>query len=444
MSGGGGKGGSAGGDISGAITEAAQQAAAYAEKYGQMGIDELRKQYDLARKDYDQYYKIARADTAPYRQVGLNALDQYSDTFGVARPENSFRLSQLLSKQAEVEAAKKAATTNSDWDSRINQYMSGAQHMAGVLGGGPNGGSGNAARDILTPSQYGTRLNDDTGGKIQFLRDVAGRVSGYGNLSEHAAYTSANKAGIDQLYSDYQKFKNTPQTPETPAFTPEEQAILDGYKNGTNPGVTANSATTLSKYFSTPEYNLLFGNSGKAVDPNASPLERFQADPGYQFMMDEGVKARNAAASAGGYLNSPRLLQELQTYGQGVGNQEFGNYRNRLTDSFRSYQNRLGQLAGLGATMGQNASNQAVNQGYQLGGLNTQLGNSVAGIYQGIGDAYSNSALASGQARASSYAMDQNAANQRSQGFAQLGGALGSYFGGPLGGVAGGALGSFF
>lgn len=104
----------------------------------------------------------------------------------------------------------------------------------------------------------------------------------------------------------------------------------------------------------------------------------FQATPGYQFAFDQGAQAVNALAGARGGLNSGRTMQDLNTFGQGVANQEFNNYLNRL-----------GGLSDQGlsaATLqGQVASNAASN----IGNAYSNIGNAQAAGAVGVGNAIS-------------------------------------------------------
>lgn len=107
-------------------------------------------------------------------------------------------------------------------------------------------------------------------------------------------------------------------------------------------------------------------------------------DPGYQFRLQEGQKALDRQAAAGGRLYSGGQLKAAQRYGQDFASTEFGNAYNRLA-----------ALAGLQQTGTSGASNALGN-----------LGSSVGQGLQNIGDA-----------RASGYI---NAANQKQSGFNSL------------------------
>lgn len=83
----------------------------------------------------------------------------------------------------------------------------------------------------------------------------------------------------------------------------------------------------------------------------------FQAGPGYQFALDQGNQAALRAASAGGNLASGNTLTALTQFGQGLANQEYGSWLDRLSGAANQ---------GLSAASG---------QGGALGGL--------ADLYQG-------------------------------------------------------------
>lgn len=109
-----------------------------------------------------------------------------------------------------------------------------------------------------------------------------------------------------------------------------------------------------------------------------SPGRSFEASPGYQFRLSEGVKALDRSAAARGQLFSGGQLKRLSQYGQGLASDEYNNWANRIAS-----------LAGLG----QVGSSQSAN-------LATQTGGNLA-----------NMSLAGGQARASGYTGAANAAN---------------------------------
>jgi hypothetical protein len=112
----------------------------------------------------------------------------------------------------------------------------------------------------------------------------------------------------------------------------------------------------------------------------------FETSPGYQFRVDEAMKAIERSAAARGSLRSGATMDALQRRVQGVASSEYENYANRLA-----------QLAGIG---------QAGVAGSAAAG-NNYANNSTA------------TTMAAGNARASAYANTGNAVNQGIQNVAQ-------------------------
>ncbi len=142
----------------------------------------------------------------------------------------------------------------------------------------------------------------------------------------------------------------------------------------------------------------------------------FQADPGYQWDLDQQMQAQNQAQAAGGMSGSPQSQQMAQQLASHLANQQYGNYMNRQFGiSGAGLQGLEGQQdVGLGMAY----------KGLQgLGGLESQnlqygYGGSTQAA-QGMSDyLYNRANLSMGQA--------QDARNRR-QGF--LGGVLGGLSG---------------
>lgn len=94
-------------------------------------------------------------------------------------------------------------------------------------------------------------------------------------------------------------------------------AILQGYQPAVDSGNRARSM-----------YDSALGLRG--AGGNAEATDAFQAGPGYQFAMDQGSQAALRGASAGGMLNSGNTLTALTEFGQGLANQEYGSWLDRL------------------------------------------------------------------------------------------------------------------
>jgi hypothetical protein len=118
----------------------------------------------------------------------------------------------------------------------------------------------------------------------------------------------------------------------------------------------------------------------------------YQADPGYAFRLNEGMKQIGRTAAGRGGLISGQTMTGLQKYAQDQASQEYSN-------AFNRYQtNRANQLQPLGnlMTSGQNA---AAGAGAQAGAY----GSNVGGLMVDRGENRANALLAAQAQNASMY-----------------------------------------
>lgn len=121
-------------------------------------------------------------------------------------------------------------------------------------------------------------------------------------------------------------------------------------------------------------------------DPNYGSLMKsfsasdFQADPGYQFRMSEGLKGVEGSAAARGGLLSGGALKGIQKYGQDLGSQEYGAAYGRYNSD---QTNKYNKLAGM-VNSGQGATNKISNAAGQYG-TNTASNNAALGNAQAAG-----------------------------------------------------------
>lgn len=134
------------------------------------------------------------------------------------------------------------------------------------------------------------------------------------------------------------------------------------------------------------------GMAGKNVG-NAS----FQKDPGYQFAFDEGLKAVDSRF--GGMSRSGAKMKALDSYGQGVANQEYGNW--------------LARLSGL-ASVGQSATGQSATLGANQTSANNALGSNLTNTLTGIG---ANNSAAIGNYGINAGNLLENASAARASGY---------------------------
>lgn len=131
---------------------------------------------------------------------------------------------------------------------------------------------------------------------------------------------------------------------------------------------------------------------------------KFEADPGYQFRLKEGINALDASASARGRLNSGAQQKAIARYASGLASQEYGNAFNRGVTRYNIKEGgktqRFNQLATL-ANVGQiaNRENQVAgsNMAGNVGAATTATGNAIAqGAYN---QAQANTNMATGVAQ---------------------------------------------
>lgn len=119
-------------------------------------------------------------------------------------------------------------------------------------------------------------------------------------------------------------------------------------------------------------------------------MSDFTQDPGYQFRLQEGQKALERAGAAKGMTLSGAQSKALQSYGQGMASQEYGNAYNRWNQDQSTQFNRLASMAGLGQTA--NAANQAsgTNAANNIGQNQLATGNANAAGWIGGTNAVTN------------------------------------------------------
>ena len=108
--------------------------------------------------------------------------------------------------------------------------------------------------------------------------------------------------------------------------------------------------------------------SGELIDKFS--LEDFEADPGYQFRVNEGQKALERSG-AGRVFDSGATAKDLLRFGQDYGSQEYSNAWNRDNAEKTRLYNFIAGTAGSGQT----ATNQLINTN---SAISRNIGNSIA------------------------------------------------------------------
>lgn len=96
-------------------------------------------------------------------------------------------------------------------------------------------------------------------------------------------------------------------------------------------------------------------------------INRFKASPGYQFALQQGTQAVQRGEAARGLAGSGAEQKQLAQYGQGLANQEYG-----------QYQSKLAGLAGMGQQAATTAGGWSMGAGSGLAQLGLGYGGQQA------------------------------------------------------------------
>lgn len=402
------------------VQGAGQASASYAAAV-QKALAALNTTFGEAKSNINDNYATARDQYSPYNFGGLTAYDRLMGASGLPTlPGGSFSLQQSLSlDRSNKQAIQAQADAKNSLTNDLQNYVN-ARFVPGTAFG------------TVTQMQPKTlqQLIDEGGGDL--AKASQGAINDIGSVNDPITLNGGYFKSFGQYGSALQKDLDAYNAPvKTTALTADQQKIVDAYNNGTLGQLqTYDKNQATGDFLNSPEYQLLFNQGGATTDPNATVLDRFRASPGYQFSVDEGVKARDASAAAKGMLLSGNQLRDLQTFGTGVADQEFNGYQDRITNTFGNYYNRLMGITGLGANAASANANLFSNQGNQLAAINTNLGTQQSQLYQGQGTVDANAALAAANAMASGYAYD---AKQDNQFAGAIGNGLTNFLGGSSG-----------
>lgn len=139
----------------------------------------------------------------------------------------------------------------------------------------------------------------------------------------------------------------------------------------------------------------------------APTIEQARQSPGYQFQMQEGLKALQRSAAAKGNLMTGGTAKAIEQYGQGLADSNYQQVYNRALNDYQTNYgtwlnkyNQVASLAGLGQT-----ANQA------LGAMGSNAADNNSRTSLGLGQQLGNDYMNAGNARASGYINSANAWN---------------------------------
>ena len=135
-----------------------------------------------------------------------------------------------------------------------------------------------------------------------------------------------------------------------------------------------------------------------AMQPFSAPTAQQAAEtPGYQFQLQQGLKALQNSAAARGGLLSGGTAKAINDYAQGQAASNYGNTYNR---ALQTYQTNFGNQYSL--------AGQGLGAATNLSSLGQQNANAGAGILENSANAQAAALQNAGAARASGYAAQGN------------------------------------
>lgn len=115
----------------------------------------------------------------------------------------------------------------------------------------------------------------------------------------------------------------------------------------------------------------------------------FQADPGYEFRLSEGMRGINNSAAARGGVLSGAALKAASKYNQGFASNEYSNAFNRYNTNQTNQFNRLASIAGVGQQSAQQTGQQGMAAAQTAGNNLLGAGNARASAYVTGGNQWS-------------------------------------------------------
>lgn len=171
--------------------------------------------------------------------------------------------------------------------------------------------------------------------------------------------------GIDQARSDEKKAYN-----KAISFTREGMA---GNQALLGPGSNYQPAQS--------SLERLLGLQGAQAQEDA--YGQYRESPGVDWARQQGEQALQRTAAAGGHLASGRTLADANTYGQGVAQQGFGDFYNRLAQLYGQKLGTATNMAGLNTNGYNRLGDLAVAKGQANAGYSYAQGQVLPNIISG-------------------------------------------------------------
>lgn len=208
----------------------------------------------------------------------------------------------------------------------------------------PYRAAGNAALNKL---QFGLGIGGSADGSTDpnsLLLDSSNFVDASGGIPQPNQTLYANNA-------DYRNAWNN-------VVAQQQAQFGQGFAPDSNPGaISAEVAAQLGPQIAAAKASQTAGQTGSTSGGTTGgygdllrnfQASDFQADPGYQFRLDQGNKAINEQALAAGRYNSGATLKDLDAFNSGEASQEYQSAYDRYNQNQTQQYNKLAGVAGTG------------------------------------------------------------------------------------------------
>jgi len=146
---------------------------------------------------------------------------------------------------------------------------------------------------------------------------------------------------------------------------------------------------------------------GSLVKPFS--MADYQADPGYGFRFDQGMKALNSSMASRGLGVSGPAIKGAINFGQGAASQEYQNAYNRYVNDQATQRNALAGLTGYGPTAASTIGAAGQNYASNTGNIGMTTANTIGGLGTNTASQIANADLTGAAARQSAYGGAANA-----------------------------------
>ena len=189
--------------------------------------------------------------------------------------------------------------------------------------------------------------------------------------ADYAPYRDVGYGALGKLADMYGVSRSTGAAPSTgPSSTLYSQFGLDGRGGG--------------DYYNQPD-----AVGGAPGTPGRTPgFDGFQASPGYQFRLSEGLKAIERSASSNGYLRGGATMKAIGRYADGTASAEYENFANRLASLAGVGQSATGSTAQAGANFANGFSQNTLNAGAARASAYANTGNAINQGVSNLASAY--------------------------------------------------------